>query len=226
MKKELTVYGKTVDAAVQSACEQLGVNADQVTYDVIEEPKKGFLGMGAVQACVKVTYVVPAEDIAVSFVKTVLSDMGIDAEIKCGRNDDGDLSIQVVGEEAGALIGFHGETLDTLQFLTNLATNRREPGAPKKEYTRVVLDIEGYRAKREETLRNLARKLASSVKKNNRSVKLEPMSSADRRVIHSEIQKYEGITTFSIGQEPKRRVVVAIDRGNPAPRNEENATEE
>ncbi len=213
MKREIITHGKTVEAAVDIACEQFGVKPEQVTYEVLEEPKKGFLGMGAVQARVKVTYRLTPAEIAVKFVNTILADMEIEANVMHRFNKDGDLCIRINGESAGILIGHHGDTLDTLQYIVNLAANRKESENDKREYTRVVLDVEGYREKREATVRALAGKLASRVKKTNRSIKLEPMSAHERRVIHSEIQKIEGVTTFSIGQEPKRRIVVAVDRG-------------
>ncbi len=216
MKRELTVQGKTIEAAIELACDQLGTKPDEIQYEVLEEPKKGFLGMGAVQAKVKVWILLPPAEVAATFVRTVLKDMDINANVQYCKNADGDLIIKVAGEEAGMLIGYHGETLDTLQHLVNLATNRKDYPNEKREYTRVVLDIEGYRERREETLRILARKLAASVRKTQKNIKLEPMSATDRRVIHSEIQKYKGITTFSVGQEPKRRVVVAIDKNDSA----------
>ncbi len=219
MKREIITHGKTIEAAVDIACEQFGVKPEDVTYEVLEEPKKGFLGMGAVQARVKVTYRLKPSEIAVNFVKTLLADMEIEAQVSHNTNNDGDLVIKIVGDPAGVLIGHHGETLDTIQYIVNLAANRKESAEDKREYTRIVLDVEGYREKREDTVRSLARKLASRVKKSGRSVKLEPMSAQERRVIHSEIQKIPGVTTFSIGQEPKRRIVVAIDR------NDNSATE-
>ncbi len=216
MNKEIITHGKTIEAAVEVACEQFGVKPEDVTYEVLEEPKKGFLGMGAVQARVKVIYRLKPAEIAVKFVKTLLEDMEIEAQVLHHFNGDGDLVIKVVGDSAGILIGHHGETLDTVQYIVNLAANRKESEKDKREYTRVVLDVEGYREKREETIRALARKLSSRVKKSGRSIKLEPMSSQERRVIHSEIQKIPGVTTFSIGQDPKRRIVVAIDKEHAA----------
>ena len=134
--------------------------------------------------------------------------MQIDAEIETELRDNGEYLININGEEAGVLIGHHGETLDALQYLCNLAANKKDGEAEDREYTRVVVDISGYRAKREETLRLLARRMADRALKYKRSVSLEPMPSHERRIIHSEVQKIEGVTTNSVGSENNRRVVI------------------
>ena len=136
--------------------------------------------------------------------------MQLTAEIDVRDGKDGELLIEVSGEGSGILIGHHGDTLDALQYLLNLAANRREEGE-KREYLKVTLDIEGYRAKREETLRALARKQADKVLKYKRSVMLEPMNPYERRIIHSEVQTIKGVSTNSIGSENNRKIVIYLD---------------
>ena len=136
--------------------------------------------------------------------------MQLTAEIDVRDGKDGELLIEVSGEGSGILIGHHGDTLDALQYLLNLAANRRAEGE-KREYLKVTLDIEGYRAKREETLRALARKQADKVLKYKRSVMLEPMNPYERRIIHSEVQTIKGVSTNSIGSENNRKIVIYLD---------------
>ena len=127
---------------------------------------------------------------------------------KAGSNDD--ILITVDGEGAGLLIGHHGETLDSLQYLANLAANKKVKGE-KREYVKITLDVEGYRAKREEALRALARRMAAKVVKGKKSVMLEPMNPYERRIIHSEVQGIAGVSTNSIGSENNRRIVMFLD---------------
>ncbi len=134
--------------------------------------------------------------------------MGIDAKISVSDSETGKL-IRVEGEGANLLIGHHGETLDQLQYLVNLAANKKEDENDDREYTRITLDIEGYREKREQTLRSLARRMAARVVRTDRDVTLEPMSAYERRIIHSELQRFDGVTTHSIGVENNRRVVIS-----------------
>ena len=183
MKQEVTATGKTVEAAVAAGAEQLGVPAASVTYEIIEAPKKGFLGFGEAPAKVRVTFVPTPETVGLAFVKTVLSDMGIDAAAELSGLPGGkrEYFISIEGDGASVLIGHHGETLDALQYLTNLAANRREDDE-SGSYTRITVDIGNYRAKREETLRRLARRTAEKVLKYKRNITLEPMSAYERRI--------------------------------------------
>ncbi len=212
MKQEVTATGKTVEAAVAAGAEQLGVPVSSVAYEVIEAPKKGFLGFGEVPAKVKVVYIPTPETVGLAFVKTVISDMGLRAEAELSAVSGGkrEYLITISGEGASALIGHHGETLDALQYLANLAANRREEDE-SGSYTRITVDIENYRAKREETLRRLARRTAEKVLKYKRNVTLEPMNSYERRIIHSEVQNIAGVSTNSIGSDNNRRVVVYME---------------
>ena len=150
---------------------------------------------------------------ALAFIKKLLSDMSIDAEITMNDGENGEKIIAINGESAAILIGHHGETLDSLQYLANLAANKKIDGK-KGDYVKVAVDVEGYRAKREETLRALARKMASKVLKYKKSVMLEPMNPYERRIIHSEIQNIEGVSTNSIGSENNRKIVIFLDGDN------------
>lgn len=210
MKKELTVTAKTVDEARQKAAEQLKVSVDELEYTVLEEGKRGFLGIGASDAKISVTVAVNGAELALEFVRRVVADMELDLTVGMKNGENGDTVITVDGEGAGVLIGHHGETLDSLQYLANLAANKKEKGA-KTEYVKVTIDVEGYRAKREEALRALARRMAAKVIKYKKSVMLEPMNPYERRIIHSEVQGIEGVSTNSIGSENNRRVVMFLD---------------
>ncbi len=215
MKKEFIATGKTVDMAVAEGCAQMGIAPSSVKYTVLEEAKKGFLGMGATPAKVKITYTIPPVETATEFLKKLLENMQLDAKLSVSEGDD-EVRISISGEAAGVLIGHHGDTLDSLQYLTNLAANKKDGQDDERPYTRIVIDIENYRSKREETLRNLARRTAERVRRTKRSVTLEPMSAQERRIIHSEVQNIEGMTTFSVGQENNRKVVVSLEKKNKA----------
>ena len=215
MKKELIVTAKTVEEAKAKAAQELGVAVEEIEFTVLEEGKRGFLGIGASDAKVSAVYMVKGADIAVEFIRKMIADMELDLTVgtKPGNNDD--TVITVDGEGAGLLIGHHGETLDSLQYLANLAANKKIKGE-KREYVKITLDVEGYRAKREEALRNLARRMAAKVVKGKKSVMLEPMNPYERRIIHSEVQGIAGVSTNSIGSENNRRVVMFLDdsKGN------------
>lgn len=210
MKREIIVTAKTVEEAREKAVLELGLPVEEIEFTVLEEGKKGFLGIGASDARVQAVYTVKGAQIALEFIKKVVEDMelGLNVGIKAGNNDD--TVITVDGEGAGLLIGHHGETLDALQYLANLAANKKVKGE-KREYTKITLDVEGYRAKREEALRVLARRMAGKVVKYKKSVMLEPMNPYERRIIHSEVQLIEGVSTNSIGSENNRRIVMFLD---------------
>ena len=214
VKKEITVSAKSVDEAIAKAVKELGApSADKIEYTVLEEGKKGFLGIGASDARISATYVLGGEYDALAFIKKLLADMNIEAEIAMTDGDNGEKIIAISGEAAAILIGHHGETLDSLQYLANLAANKKIDGK-KGDYVKIAVDVEGYRAKREETLRALARKMASKVLKYKKSVMLEPMNPYERRIIHSEIQNIEGVSTNSIGSENNRKIVIFLDGDN------------
>ncbi len=152
-----------------------------------------------------------SEQTAYRFICKLVEDMGLEGvAIAMHPGDNDDMVITVDGEAAGVLIGHHGDTLDALQYLANLAANRKEEGE-KREYARITVDVESYRAKREDALRILARKKAHQVLKYKKSIMLEPMNPYERRIIHSEIQKIEGVSTNSIGVENNRRIVIYLE---------------
>ncbi|MBQ7173445.1 MAG: protein jag [Clostridia bacterium] len=210
MRKELIITAKTVDEAKAEALRQLGLPEEEVEFTVLEEGKKGFLGIGAADAKVSASYAIKGSDLALEFIKKIAADMELDLVIKAKPGNNDDTVITVEGEGAGLLIGHHGETLDSLQYLANLVANKKTKGE-KREYTRITLDIENYRNKREDALRALARRMANKVLKGKRSVMLEPMNPYERRIIHSEVQSIEGVSTNSIGADDNRRVVIFLE---------------
>ena len=277
----IDVTGKTEDEAIQSALAQLGMERDDVSVEILERAKSGFLGMGAKPARVRVTYgpdEAPVEEIAApvkpavvekpvkkeepkkpqqpkpvrqqqpkpaqprqakprreenrteeaapaapavalpecsddnavritAFLTGLLTHMESPAAVKVYEEEKGRYKVILEGEKLGALIGRRGETLDAIQQLTNYAVNS---GSEKR--IRVHVDAENYRARREASLESLAMKVAAKVKKYRRSVTLEAMNAYERHVIHAALQDVKGVTTYSVGTEPNRRVVVAYDR--------------
>ena len=154
------------------------------------------------------------EDMSFEFVKTLISDIGLAAEAELYSCEDGTRRIIISGDDASTLIGHHGDTLDALQYLANLASARKNING-ERDKSRVTIDIEGYRAKREETLRALARRMAAKALRNRRSVMLEPMSAYERRIIHSEIQDIEGVSTNSVGSDNNRKIVIFLTDKKP-----------
>ncbi len=211
MKKEIIVSAKTIEEALAEAAEKLGADSvEKLEYTVIDEPKKGLFGIGAVPAKICATYACGGEEDAVLMVKELLANMNVEADVVVNDGENGEKRIIIEGENAAILIGHHGETLDALQYLANLAANKKVNGE-KREYVKITVDVEGYRAKREETLRALARKMADKVLKYKKSQILEPMNPYERRIIHSEVQKIEGVSTNSIGSDNNRKVVMYLD---------------
>ena len=284
MIKFIDMTGKTEDEAIQRALSQLGMDRDDVSVEILERAKSGFLGIGGSPATVRVSYddgqpepkpeakkpeskaeskpaapkaakplycpevlqkevrakekqeresrhserkaepkaektvrepVVLGEEVhdekseqIRTFLKGLLEHMDSAAEIKVYETEKGRYKVILEGEKLGALIGRRGETLDAIQQLTNYSINR---GGESKR-ARVQIDAENYREKREESLERLAQKVAGKVVKYRRNVTLEPMNAYERHVIHTALQDTQYITTFSIGTEPNRRVVVSYDR--------------
>ena len=210
MKKQTIITAKTVEEAVAEAVIELGApNADAIVYTVLEEGKKGFLGIGATPAKISASYTAHGAELALDLVRNLINGMGIDAKVTMTEDGENKL-IRVNGESAGVLIGHHGDTLDSLQYLANLAANKKVAGE-KREFCRVTVDVENYRGKREEALRALARRMAEKVLRYKKSQTLEPMNPYERRIIHSEVQKVEGVATNSIGSENNRRVVLYLE---------------
>ena len=252
----IDVTGKTEEEAIRKGLEQLGLERDDVSVEILERARSGFLGIGSSPAKVRVTYELdvaegpkpeapkakpaekkpdpkPAEkkpepkaeekktepaapacdnDDArriKDFLTGLLEHMDSAAEVKVYEEEKNRYKVILEGQKLGALIGRRGETLDAIQQLTNYVVNS---GRDKR--LRIHVDAENYRAKREQSLESLANKVAGKVLKYRRSVTLEPMNAYERHVIHAALQDKEGVTTYSIGTEPNRRVVVAYERGN------------
>ena len=206
--KTLEVTGKNVKEALENALKELKLTEDKIEYEVLDEGTKGFLsfiGSKPAKILVKVKRDYK-EDVRV-FLRNILDNMNIKAEIEIKEEDDV-LYIDLTGPKMGIVIGYRGETLDSLQYLCSLLVNKDHSIAYKK----VVLDTESYRKKREETLIRVAEKTAYKVRKNNRPYRLEPMNPYERRIIHSALQENEFVYTYSDGDEPHRRIVVDIKR--------------
>ena len=206
--KEFT--GKNVDEALTNATVALGVTSDQIKYEVVEEGSNGFLGLGSKDAVIKV--VISADekpqDVAKAFLDGVFEAMQLEVAISIKFDEaDNTLDIDLAGPEMGVLIGKRGQTLDSLQYLTNLAVNRTA-----ENYVRVKIDTEDYRRRRKETLENLAKNVAMKVKRTKKSVSLEAMNPYERRIIHSALQNDQYVTTHSEGEEPFRYVVVTLKK--------------
>ena len=274
MRDYIDVTGKNEDEAIAKALAQLGLDRDDVSVEVLERAKSGFLGLGACPAKIRVYYgpeeeeeappprpepvreeprrpaapekreprkerrekrerpekkerpkppepvreeppVSPGEEVddekaaaIKTFLKGLLEHMDSAAEVKVYLPEKGRYKVILEGQGLGSLIGRRGETLDAIQQITSYAVNRG--GGPR---VRIHLDAENYRAKREQSLQHLARKVAGKVVRYRRSVTLEPMNAYERHVIHTALQDFEGVTTYSTGMDPNRRVVVAFDRG-------------
>ncbi len=213
MEKSIEVSGKTIEAAIESAVEQLGADRDRVSIEVLEKPKTGFLGLGGSQARVKATLAMTTADVAESYLVGLLDLMNASVRPIVSEDAEGRLSIELVGEgDLGMLIGRRGETLDAIQHLVNSAVNKT-----LESPVRVTVDVENYRKKRVESLERLAHKVASKVLKDRRNIMLEPMNAYERHVIHAALQDRDGIHTFSVGSDPNRQVVVAGERSQTIP---------
>lgn len=204
--KTVEKTGRTVDEAIAAALEELGVPSDRVKVDVIDEGKGGFLGIGAKPALVRVALKESRREKVERFLSEVCAAMQVDVTVSV-RPEGENLLADINGSEAGMLIGHHGQTLDAMQYLLNLvATKVGEDGQ------RVLLDVEGYRKRREETLTRLASRLAERVHRSGESTVLEPMTAHERRVIHLALQDDPYVETSSEGEEPFRRVVIQPKR--------------
>lgn len=206
--RSIRMSGKTVEEAVSKALTELNVTIDEVETNVIEEGSKGIFGIFKTKdAEVEVIVKEKASDRARKFLRDVLDSMGILAEIKIQEEEDV-LKINLVGPKMGLIIGYRGETLDSLQYLVSLVVNKEN----NQKYKKVTLDTENYRSRREETLKRLAEKLAYKVRKTSKSVKLEPMNPYERRIIHSTLQNDSYVVTYSEGEEPHRRVIIDLKK--------------
>ena len=210
MIKTVEATGKTTDDAVAAALRSLmEINPDiteaDVEVELLERARAGFLGIGSCNAKVRVTYEMKPLENAKIFLSGLLERIGVSGFVDGEVTEEGTVALNITGENMGVVIGRRGDTLDALQYITSIVVNRTE-----KEHVRVTVDTENYRKKREESLEALARKVAGRVLKYKKNVTLEPMNANERRVIHSTLQGMRGITTYSMGNEPNRRVGVAL----------------
>ena len=207
--KFVEIIGKTKEEAIQKAVNQLGTPVEDLEIEVLEEGSKGLFGfLGSKDFKIKATVIVKdtIETRILSFLNGLFEVMNIEADIKIDMNSDS-AKVSVIGDSAGQLIGRRGESLDALQMILSLAVNKT-PG----EYVRIMLDIEDYRSKREESLVRYANKMARTAAKQRKNIKLEPMNPYERRIVHSALQSDTYITTYSEGEEPYRKVVIAVKR--------------
>lgn len=205
MSKSIEATGKTVDEAIFSGLDLMGLNIDEVDIEILDEGTKGLFGIGSSKSKVRLTKREEMESAvkAKEFLSGVIERMSMDAEMEAFE-EEGILKIKMKGQQLGVLIGRRGETLDALQYLTSLAINRGSV------YTRVQLDIGNYRMGREETLRRLACHLAGKVARTGEEVTLEPMNPYERRVLHAALQDHPQVKTYSDGEEPNRRVTISL----------------
>ena len=234
MIKTLEKSARTEELAIAEALKELNMDRDDVSVEILERAKSGFLGIGASPAVIRVSYECPDEEVpevsqsaapAVEqsaaapaeivdenpdyaqirkFLTGLLERMGVKAEMEISPRANGGINVNLTGSSMGAIIGRRGETLDAIQHLTNYVVNK---GSEK--HLHISVDAECYRSKREESLTRLAEKMAEKAIKYKRSMALEPMNSYERHVIHTALQNYEGVSTSSTGTEPNRRVVVS-----------------
>jgi spoIIIJ-associated protein len=206
--KVIEMTGRTVEEALKNALAELNVTEDRVEVEVLDVGAKGFFNLigtrpAKIKVKVKRDYIYEAK----TFIRDILECIKVKAEISI-KEEDNIIKISLTGPDMGILIGYRGETLDSLQYLISLVVNKGHD----VEYKRVILDTENYRLKREETLKRLARRIADKVRKTGRFVKLEPMNPYERRVIHSALQNDFYVNTYSEGDEPFRRVVVDLKK--------------
>ena len=208
-KKRIEIKSKTKEEAIQSALLQLGVEEKDIEVNVIQNPSKGFLGLiGAKEGIYEITVIKKEEiDIAKEFVENILLKSKINAKVNATQEENL-IKISIEGKEAACLIGRRGETLDAVQFLTGLALNKIN----KDSHMRVIVDIENYRSKREQSLVRYARKVAREVAKTRRTKKLDYMNPYERRIVHSALQNDKYVITYSEGTDPYRRLVIEYKR--------------
>jgi len=203
--RSVEVSGRTIAEAIQKGLAALGVSEDAAETEILSEPSAGFLGLiGSRQARVRVKEKIIPGSYLQEFMQTVLIHLGLSGTIEIATAENV-VEINISGAKMGLLIGKRGQTLDALQYLLNVICHRNFAGQGK----RVVLDVEGYREKREQTLKELANRLAQKATYYRKELVLEPMSALERRIIHSTLQDNPAVSTYSQGEEPYRKVVIA-----------------
>ena len=204
----IEISAKNVDDAITQATVQLGITSDQLEYEVLDKGSTGFLGIGSKNAVIKARKKFSIDENVVEFLSSIFDAMKMEVEILVAVNEEEHIiEVELKGDDMGILIGKRGQTLDSLQYLTNLAINKQS-----ENYYRVKIDTEDYRKRRRETLENLAKNIAYKVKRTKRPVSLEPMNPFERRIIHSALQNDRYVTTHSEGDEPYRHVVVTLKK--------------
>lgn len=205
--RKITAIGQNVEEAVESALAQLQTTRDRVAIEVLDEGKKGFLGIfGSRKAEIEVTLQLDAIEEAEKFLQKVCEDMGLDVKIDVDRQGK-NVIFKLSGDKIALLIGKRGQTLNSLQYLTQLVANKYS-----KQYLTIMLDAEDYRKRRNDTLVQLAERMAQKVLKTRKEVALEPMPSYERKVIHTALMKYDNIETYSNGKDPYRHLVITVKK--------------
>ena len=203
--RSIEISARTIDEAIKLAAKELEASLDIIEIEILDEPSKGFLGiLGNKQARIRAIVKEDKQTKTKKFLEEVTLHMGINTNVITEESDEY-LRITLNGGNLGSIIGRRGETLDALQYLANLVANKQ--GGERKK---VILDAEGYRKKREDTLSTLAKRLADRVKRSGQSVVLEPMNPQERRLIHTALQDDTWVQTFSEGEDPYRKVVISL----------------
>ncbi|ADU32554.1 RNA-binding cell elongation regulator Jag/EloR [Evansella cellulosilytica] len=202
--RKVTVSGKSVEEAIELGLKKLDTTREKVEITTLEEPQKGLFGLlGGKPAVVELKLKADPVKEAIIFLRDTIDKMGISASVDKEERQEG-LFLNITGVDIGVLIGKRGQTLDSLQYLVNLVANKQS-----ENYIRIYLDAEGYRERRKDALQTLALRLSNKALKTRREVKLEPMNAHERKIIHTTLQNVKGIKTYSDGEEPNRRIVVA-----------------
>lgn len=200
--------GKSVDEAIKAALDELGCDIDDVSVEILEEPSKRLLGIiGNRPAVVKVSIIEKPQNEALRVVEELLQKMKIEYQIDSVEWDNNITRINIVGKDMGLLIGRKGETLNALQFIAGLIINRK-----RDQKMRIILDVEDYRKKREQSLEALALRLSEKVKQTQKNVIMRPMNPQERRIVHTILQEDPQLVTYSLGEEPNRKVVIALKK--------------
>lgn len=208
MRRSLEVRSKNREEAIKKALIELNVEKEDLEIEEIEQPTKGFLGfLGSKEGLYKFTVIEKECDIAKQFIENMLKNANVNANVNITQENNL-IKVDIEGKEAACLIGRRGETLDSIQFLTGLALNKIN----KDSHMRVLVDIENYRSKREESLIRYANKVAREVAKTKKTKKLDYMNPYERRIVHSALQNDKYVTTYSEGTDPYRRLVIEYKR--------------
>lgn len=201
--KQVTATGQTVEKAVEQALTELNTTRDKVDISIVDEGKKGIFGFGSRPAIVKVTLKIDPIEEGIKYIKSIGKHMGIHIDVEI-KQDGKFVEFLLSGEKIALLIGKRGQTLNAIQYLTQLIVNRYSD-----QYFKVMLDAENYREKREKTLVQLAERLANKAIRTGQKISLEPMPSYERKVIHTALMDNPKIKTYSDGVEPKRHIVIS-----------------